>query len=56
MKANLKKLLEGMKTYPSWSTNSIYPLKIEELDDSILVYYYTKTNKKISHVFPKKLI
>ncbi len=55
-KINIKKLVEGKKTYPSWSTNSTYYLKFQEQNNNILVYYITKNNKKISRIFPKEVI
>src|SRR3989338_11507077 len=55
-KINLKKVVEGNKTYPSWTTNSVYDIKAQETKNCTLVYYQTKTNKKISRVFPKDII
>ena len=52
-KINIKKAVEDNLTYPSWTTNSVYPIKTEEKEDSVLVYYIIKTNKRISRVFPK---
>ena len=54
-KINLKKIVEGHVTYPSWTTNSIYTIKIEENEKNALVYYTIKTNKKISRIFPKEI-
>lgn len=55
MKINLKQLLKEKKTYPSWTTNSVYPLKVEEVNNEILVYYNTKANHKISRIFPAEI-
>ena len=53
---NLKSLVEGKATYPSWTTGSVYPLKVEENGSSALIYYTIKTNKRISRLFPKEII
>lgn len=56
IKIRLKELLEGKTTYPTWTTNSIYPLQTIEKGENILVFYQTKTNKKISRTFPAEII
>ena len=56
MKINTKKLVSGKKTYPNWSTGSCYNIKAEEYEKSTLVYYLTKSNRKIKRDFPKKII
>jgi hypothetical protein len=55
MKIDLKKLIVGKITYPSWTTNSTYPLKYEENNSCIFIYYITKTNKRILREFPKEI-
>jgi hypothetical protein len=53
----LKSLLEGKKTYPSWSTDSTYFLECKEIGkNKIVVYYTTKNNKTFSRIFPKEIV
>jgi len=54
-KINIKKLVEGRKTYPTWTTNSSYIIKTQDIGNNILVYYITKSNRKISRVFPNEI-
>ncbi|MBT3984861.1 hypothetical protein HOD38_02955 [archaeon] len=51
----LKKIVKNKKTYPSWSTGSTYFLESKEKEENIEIYYKTKSNRKISRIFPKKL-
>ena len=55
IKISIKKLVEGNKTYPSWSTNSTYDVKVKNNGNSALVYYDIKTNKRINRIFPKQI-
>ena len=55
MKINVKKLLIGKETYPSWATGSTYQIESKETNDKLIVYYKTKTNKIISRIFPKTI-
>lgn len=52
---NLKNLVKGKKTYPSWTTSSIYELKTKDNEKSIIIYYIIKGGRKISRVFPRKI-
>jgi hypothetical protein len=51
----LKKIVKNKKTYPSWSTGATYFLESKEKEENIEIYYKTKSNRKISRIFPKKL-
>ena len=52
-KINIKKLVNGEYTYPNWSTSSRYSLRTKNQGKDIEVYYITKSNRKISRLFPK---
>ncbi len=53
---DIKDIIKGKYSYPSWSTNSSYPLEYEDISRSqTVVYYVTKSNKRISKVMPKFL-
>ncbi|MBU0980924.1 MAG: hypothetical protein KJ709_09045, partial [Nanoarchaeota archaeon] len=52
---NIQKLVKGKYTYPSWSTNSTYQLRSRICGNEIEVYYITKSNRKISRIFPKHI-
>lgn len=54
-KIDIKELVKGEFTYPNWSTSSTYSLKAKELCNDVLVYYFTKSNRKISRIFPKEI-
>jgi len=54
-KINIKKLVEGKTTYPSWTTNSKYSLKTEDNGDNIIVYYKIKGGREVSRSFPKEI-
>lgn len=54
-KINIKELVQGEYTYPNWSTGSIYSLKTKELTNDTLVYYFTKSNREVSRIFPKEI-
>ncbi|MBU2634283.1 MAG: hypothetical protein KJ674_03490 [Nanoarchaeota archaeon] len=54
-KINIKNLVKGKITYPSWITNSTYSLKTKYKGNNILVYYITKSNRQISRNFPKEI-
>lgn len=50
---HLHKLVKDKFTYPSWTTNSVYPLGSIHSKQKSTIYYKTKTNKVISREFPK---
>ncbi len=54
-KIEIKELVKGKNTYPSWTTNSSYPLRTKDEGGNILVYYIIKRNRKISRLFPKEI-
>jgi hypothetical protein len=53
----ISKLIEGKKTYPSWTTGRVYPLKTRTINDKCLVYYEPKgrVKRRIERVFPEKI-
>jgi len=56
MKINVKKIIEGKLTYPSWTTGSQHVIKCDYLNNKeVLVHYNTKGPivRKISRKFPK---
>ncbi len=53
---NIQELIRGKVTYPSWSTNSQYPLNSELNGNKLSVFYTVKGNRKICRTFPKKII
>ena len=55
MKIDVHKLVKGKKTYPSWATNASHILRTENRDKELLVYYLTKSNRRISRIFPNQL-
>ncbi|MBI4453280.1 hypothetical protein HY636_01430 [Candidatus Woesearchaeota archaeon] len=55
-KINIKLLIEGKKTYPSWSTKERHNLYAKEEYPYTTIYYYTKSNKIISKSFPSDVI
>ncbi|MFH1409497.1 MAG: hypothetical protein ABIH34_06305 [Nanoarchaeota archaeon] len=55
-KINIKELIKGNKTYPTWSTGSCHQLyATNEKQNTIKIFYTTKSKRIISRVFPKKL-
>ncbi len=48
----LDKIVEGKNTYPNWTTGSVYIIKTEERSSKLKVFYYTKSNKIVSRLFP----
>lgn len=54
-KIKIKKLVEGEYTYPTWTTNSVYPLKTQFIGNSTSVFYNTKSNREISRIFPNDI-
>lgn len=55
---DLSKLVDGIKTYPSWTTGRQYSLGIQTIDDEIIETFYQiagPVKRKISRQFPRKL-
>lgn len=53
---NLSQITSGKLTYPSWSNKAQYVLESETIDENnIIIYYITKSNRKISRKFPKEV-
>lgn len=52
-KIKLKKIVEGEKTYPSWTTGSEYELQTSEGQKSLKVFYKVSIGRKIGREFPK---
>ncbi len=52
---NIKRLIEGKSTYPTWTTGSTHILKTKKSGKKLIVYYKTKSNRKISRLFPKEI-
>ena len=50
---DLMDILEGKRTYPSWSTGQTYPLIIENQNLDVIVSYQHKGNKKPTRTFPR---
>lgn len=62
MKENLTidlcKLVDGIKTYPSWTTSRQYSLGVQTIDDEHIKIFYQiagPIKRKISRQFPRKL-
>ncbi|MBI2144594.1 hypothetical protein HYU17_05620 [Candidatus Woesearchaeota archaeon] len=62
MEANLTidlgKLVDGIKTYPSWTTGRQYPLCIQAIDNEHIEIFYQiagPVKRKISRQFPREL-
>jgi len=55
IKINILKIIEGKKTYPSWSTGRTYSLQTKDLGDKIVIYYKIENGRIIKRTFPKIL-
>ena len=54
-KINIEKLVQGSNTYPSWTTNSVYPLKAQSNEKNTLIYYKVCSGRIVSRTFPKEI-
>ncbi|MBN2142441.1 hypothetical protein JW711_03855, partial [Candidatus Woesearchaeota archaeon] len=53
---DLAKLVNSKKTYPNWSSEKIYSLQTDCVDNkTLVVYYLTNSNKIVHRVFPKQI-
>ncbi len=52
---SVQEIINNKQTYPSWTTNSTYPIECKNLGNETLVYYVIKGNRKISRIFPKNI-
>ncbi|MFH1134162.1 MAG: hypothetical protein V1735_06760 [Nanoarchaeota archaeon] len=52
---SINRLIKGKKTYPTWSTESCHRLAVENYNQGVIVFYFTKGKRKISRRFPKNI-